>query len=161
MERTRLRKLRIERHASRLAHEAIRHAGTLRAVGAALGKAESTIGHEVTDRHNRAVLDVCVRLINGSATDPLALLQAMEDAYELECIAKASDERLTADGFVLLDVESARDGAEDLAALIGPLEHADALDRYRPIAKRLSLVERELAERGKNLHALYRRRRTA
>jgi hypothetical protein len=55
MDTMRARRRSIERHASRLAHEAIRNAGTLRAVGDALGKAESTIGHEVTDRHNRAV----------------------------------------------------------------------------------------------------------
>jgi hypothetical protein len=161
MEPTRLRKLRIERHASRLSHEAIRHAGTLRAVGAALGKAESTIGHEVTDRHNRAVLDICVRLIAGSATDPLALLQAMEDAYELSDLVAKDTERLIAEGIDAMAEESRLDGAEDDAGIIGGTVHADAIDRYRLVARRASLRIRELAERGVDIHGLYRQRRTA
>jgi len=159
MERMRAKKVRVERHAARLAKNAIRYSGrTLRLTGDALGLTESTVGHYVTDRPNRAVLDICTRLIVGSATDPVALMQAQDDAYELGAIVNADTDRLIRDGLALMSRESEVDGAEDDAALRGPLAHADALDGYRRVARRLSLTIRELAERGVDLHAMYRRR---
>lgn len=161
MERARARRIRIERHADRLAKDAIRFAGpSFRETGEVLGLAKTTIGHQAMDRPNRATLDMCIRLINGSATNPMALIQAQEDAFELGAIIMADTEKLIHDGLVLMAEESRRDGAEDDAALRGPVAHAEALDRYRPIARQLSLHIRELAERGVDLHALYRAQRS-
>ncbi|MFA6044169.1 MAG: hypothetical protein WC718_04235 [Phycisphaerales bacterium] len=160
MERMRAKKVRVERHAARLAKNAIRYSGgTLRSTGDALGRAESTMGHEVTDRPNRAVLDICTRLIAGNATNPMALIQSQEDAFELGAIVTADTDRLIRDGLALMAQESERDGHEDDAALCGGMAHAEALDRYRVVARQLSLTIRELAMRGIDLHAEYRRRR--
>lgn len=159
MERARARKISIERHAARLAKDAIRYAGpSYRTIGAALGLAKTTVGHQTMDRPNRAVLDICTRLIAGSATDPIGLMQAMDDAYELEAIVRAKTDALIHDGIVLLEKESEWDGREDEAALRGPIAHADALDQHRRITRPLSLNLRELAERGEDLHAIYRAR---
>jgi len=158
MEATRARKIRMERHAARLAKEAMRYGGNPVAVARALGHARSTASHWGHDRPHRAVLDICNRLIAGSATDPIGLMQAMDDAYELEAIVRAKTDALIHDGIVLLEKESEWDGREDEAALRGPIAHADALDQHRRTTRPLSLNLRELAERGEDLHAIYRAR---
>jgi len=158
MEQARMVKRHVERQSARLAAECVRGAGRYQDVAEALGVAKGTVGHLGTDRPDRYVTDYARKLMTGVATDGLATLQAIEDAYEMQVAAKDT-ETLLAEGLDLIAKESALDGAEDESALRGPLAHADSIDRYRLRARALSIRERLLWERGVDLLNEYRNRR--
>lgn len=156
MDTARARKIRMDRHARRLACGALKRAGTRKAVGKALGYDYSTVGHKVSDRPDATVLDYFTALLYGTDTDALPVLEAMQDAFELHAVVMADTPDLIRDGLALMEGEPTRDAEEDNAGIIGPIQHAEALERYRPYTTLLPLIIRELAERGVDLHALYR-----
>lgn len=162
MDGTKKRKIRAERHARRLATMAYREAGaSLTEIARARHVAPGTPGHWTLDRPDPAILRPLLDLILGDGTDALALVEAVNDAYEMHAIVLMDDAPLIEDGLRLMDIEPVADGEEDAPDTRATPIKAARLERVARISWRLAMVMRELLERGIDLQAVYDDRQAA
>lgn len=160
MEKTRQRLARSKRHSEQLARRALKEAGTRRAVSRALGRSESTISHEVTDRFHpdlAKAFTVLLNLIGYPGVDGRAFAEACAEAVELSGIILADDEVLIDRGLFLLEAENRIGYAEDIASLSGH-GHAEALRKVASASAELASIIDEMAYRNVDLHEEYRDR---
>jgi len=152
---------RVERHAHRLAADAVRGAGKLRPVGRALGVHPSRVGHWRTDTAHPALAQAfgLLCLLNaGAETTARAFADACAEAVELREIIGADTDVVTARGIYLLGRECDLEAAENRAGLVGR-GHADALRAEASAQVELAGIIDELDYRGLDLHAAARRAR--
>lgn len=147
------------RHAEQLARRSLKEAGSRRDVAGALGRSESTVSHEVTDRSHptlTAAFDVFLQLNQYPGVSGRAFAEAAMEAVELRDIIEAETEVLVERGLYLMDAENNSDAVEDRASMVGPLEHAEALRVHASKAMYLAMILDALRYRNIDLHALYR-----
>lgn len=157
------RRYRTTRHAERLARRSLADAGSRRRVAQALGRSESTISHEVTDRSHptiRAAFELLLSLDGEPGVNAVAFAEAAAEVVELSEVVNAASETLIERGIHLLGQENELGFREDMAALTGD-GHAEALRRVARASAALARIIDELELRDIDLHALYRAREVA
>lgn len=159
MEKARARRIRTERHRDTLAVAAYRRTpGTQAQKAEARGVAPGTVGHYHTDRPDPALAEILERLIAGlsiQGVSPTALLEAVEEAYELHWLASADDEVLIRRGVTLMQTENEVGYKEDVASLTGN-GHSEWLRKVADASRELAMTIDELMYRGIDLHQRYR-----
>ena len=166
MEKMRKRRDRTRRHAKRLARRAVREAGTRRDVARALGKSESTVSHEVTDRFDvdlARAFEKMILLDGHPGVDARAFSLACTEAFELAPIVLTNTGRLIERGLYLMSWENVAGQREDDASITRK-GHPEWLRRVADASLNLAMIidELETPERGLiSLHELYEERASA
>lgn len=140
MEQTRRLVRRMDRHADRLARHALAEAGPRNRVALALGKSESTISHEVTDRVNPELRDafrIFLNLNGHPGVSGRAFADAVNEAIELSEIVLADTDTLLARGVHLL--------SQKAGLVIGEIEASHTGDGHSAVLRKLGSVLLELA----------------
>lgn len=163
METTRATERRRERHTRRLSQRALREAGHPKDVGAALGKARTTICHETSTRTNQivqAAADLMIRMRQHPKVDAKAVRRALDEACDLEDLTAADDKTLVARGLYLIDREDTLEARENAAAKTG-VSYWDALGAEGWCQIELMQIGIELEYRGIDLLELHAERARA
>ena len=152
-------------HATALAQRAIRDAGPRRAVAAALGRSESTVSHEArTPGRAHPDLQRAFELLLALSAHPgvsaRAFAEAAAEVVELRELVAAETKALVERGLYLLDREDDLECAENRTAKRGG-DYAGALRAEGWAQIELAQIIDELAPRGVDLMAEYRRRRVS
>lgn len=156
---TRRRAYRAHQHVTRAARRSLRDAGARKDVARVLGRAPSTIRHEVTDRCHptiQAALAIVIDLTEAEGVTGRAVAEAFTEIVEIGEILEAETDTLIKRGLWLTDAENTTCRDEQTASMLGDLEHEVALRRHSSVSAELADVSAELRERGVSLKAEYR-----
>ena len=164
MEKTRLRRLRTERHAHRLARDVLRHAGKQEAVGHAIGRSAGTLAHYCTDRPHPMLVkafEVLIQLNGTPGVNAQAFAEAASELVELSDIVMAEDDTLIDRALYLLAWENEAGFREDQASMVSEEDHAEWLRKVGSASNELASLLDELRYRGIEVHSLFRERGAA
>lgn len=163
METMKRRERRTRRHAERLGVRALRGTGKIRDVADVLGRSPGRAGHNMKDEAHPTVRDFVSLVLTMSGSSAIRLrpvLEALEEAVELNDILRAPTATLIDRGLYLLDHENDVGAHEDRLSMVGA-GHSDALREVAEVSRELAAIIDELAARAVDLHALYRERAAA
>lgn len=147
------------RHAEELGRYALREAGKRSHVATALGRALSTISHEVKDRCHPVLaeaFEILLDLERHPDTGARSFATAVEQAITLSEIRAQSREAFIARGCWLLDAENESCGTEDTASMVSQAAHAAALLKHGSHVMELAAYLTDAERRGIDLHTEWR-----